>query len=119
MYEDLRRMITEADRSLYIAVDFDGTLFEHKFPNIGKPNHQLIKLMRYAKKLGHKLILWTCREDEDRFYLQEAIQECYAYGIVFDDINDNSEWCRLSGFDHSKVRKIYADIYIDDKAYKV
>ena len=44
-----------------IAVDFDGTLCENKYPKIGEPNEQIIAYIRGMKKLGARLILWTCR----------------------------------------------------------
>ena len=44
-----------------IAVDFDGTLCENKWPDIGNANLELIEQLKYAKGKGAKLILWTCR----------------------------------------------------------
>lgn len=47
--------------SYIIAVDFDGTLCENKYPEIGKPNGVLIDDLKMRKDNGAKLILWTCR----------------------------------------------------------
>lgn len=44
-----------------IAVDFDGTLCENNWPEIGGPNEELIEYLHNRKKDGDKLILWTCR----------------------------------------------------------
>lgn len=49
---------------MVIAVDFDGTLCEHCYPEIGQPHVDLIQSLIEARKRGHKLILCTCREDE-------------------------------------------------------
>ena len=56
-----------------IAVDFDGTLCENKWPEIGSANEELIEYLRDRQKNGDKLILWTCRVDD---MLQKAIEWC-------------------------------------------
>ena len=94
-----------------IAVDFDGTLCAECFPAIGNPNHKLIYALKEQKRLGNKLILWTCRNGER---LSEAIAWCTMQGLSFDAINENlPEIIALYGSDS---RKITADIYIDDKS---
>jgi hydroxymethylpyrimidine pyrophosphatase-like HAD family hydrolase len=102
----------------YIAVDFDGTLCENKFPVIGISSRIHQKIARWLIEMqdnGAVIILWTCREDiADGDYLSQAIQWCKdTYDLRFDYINENPE-CSL-GYP-KKVRKIYADVYIDDKA---
>lgn len=96
---------------MIIAVDFDGTLCEACFPNIGRPNFKLIRRLKNARNLGDKLILWTCRTDED---LSKALSWCSNLGLSFDAVNENlPEILALYGGDS---RKIFADIYIDDRA---
>lgn len=56
-----------------IAVDFDGTLCENKWPEIGAENEELIEYLRDRKKHGDKLILWTCRVDD---MLRKAVEWC-------------------------------------------
>lgn len=93
------------------AVDFDGTLCEDQFPEIGKPNISLIEYLVRKRVEGDKLILWTCRVGER---LQEAVRWCREYGLEFDTINENlPEMIEKYGVD---CRKIFADVYIDDKA---
>ena len=97
-------------QSKVIAVDFDGTLCENKWPEIGEPNVELIDYLKDQQSQGAKLILWTCR-GEDR--LEKACGWCVEQGLVFDAINENlPEIISLFGSD---TRKIYADEYIDDK----
>ena len=95
-----------------IAVDFDGTLFENKWPDIGEP---IMEVMNYVKKeqaAGSKIILWTCRSGME---LVNALYHCKKYGIVFDAVNKNlPEIIEKYGVD---ARKIYADVYIDDMSY--
>lgn len=100
---------------MIIAIDFDGTIVNDAFPEIGKPIWQAFESLYAFKREGHKLILWTCREDApDRKYLTEAVEFCRERGIVFDAVNDNIPG---SPFSHlGNARKIYADCYIDDKS---
>lgn len=45
--------------SKIIAVDFDGTLCENKWPEIGEPKKGVIEYLKERRKNGAKLILWT------------------------------------------------------------
>lgn len=93
------------------AVDFDGTLCENQWPGIGPPHHDMISWMKELRQMGHKVILWTCREGK---YLIDAIIWCEEHGLIFDAVNDNVEE-RKKMFDGNS-RKILADYYIDDRA---
>lgn len=96
---------------MIIAVDFDGTLCENSFPEIGRPNLELIRKLKANRNNGDKLILWTCRTHED---LAKAIAWCNGHGLFFDAINENlPEILALFGGDS---RKIFADVYIDDRS---
>ena len=94
-----------------IAVDFDGTLCENKWPGIGAANRELITYLQDRQKAGAKLILWTCRTG-DR--LREAVEWCKEHGLVFDAINDDIPDV-ISEFGPSG-RKVFATEYIDDRA---
>ncbi len=99
---------------MIIAVDFDGTLCEDKYPFIGKPNLQLIRILRNAEKFGDRLILWTCRSEK---YLDRAVRWCASYGLFFDAVNTNlPEIVEKYGGDS---RKIFADVYLDDRMQAV
>ena len=103
--------------SYVIAVDFDGTLCEYAFPKIGeqKLHHkELLDLLVAMRQNGHKLILWTCRGDNEEYpCLSEAIEWCKNQGLEFDAINENIIGTKkLSG----PSPKVVADFYIDDKA---
>ena len=47
-----------------IAVDFDGTIVEHRYPHIGKELPFAIASLNRIQAEGHRLILWTAREGE-------------------------------------------------------
>jgi hypothetical protein len=104
-------------KKLTIAVDFDGTLCEYAFPEIGSQSPEQVELTTLLINLrqsGHKLILWTNRGDNEQYKsLTEAVEWCKQRGLEFDAINQNlPNQKKLSGYSP----KIMADYYIDDKA---
>lgn len=90
---------------MIIAVDFDGTLQIE-----GKPNLKLIQSLKQEQRRGGTVILWTCREGRT---LAEAVGFLKKYGFTPNCINQNAPQTisRLG----RNPRKVYADIYIDDK----
>lgn len=94
-----------------VAVDFDGTLVENKFPELGEPYMKVFNKILELQKNGAKIILWTCRSDR---HLEEAIDLCDRLGLHFDAVNDNLPETKAAF--GGNVRKIFANIYIDDRA---
>lgn len=97
-----------------LAIDFDGTLCKNAYPEIGIPKHHVIDDIKKYKSAGYKLILWTCRTGHE---LQLAIDWCKKQDLTFDAINDNLPEVKAIWPDNA--RKVYADLYIDDKAVPV
>lgn len=102
------------DRKTIIAVDFDGTLCINEYPRIGEPMETMIDFLKLAHSRHDpnscKIILWTCRTGD---LLSEAVEWCKTMGLKFDAVNENlPEIVEEFGGDS---RKIYADIYIDDR----
>ena len=75
---------------MVIAVDFDGTLIENRvYPYASKP---IIENIEYAIKF------------------------CKDFGIDLDAVNENIDIeDKIRDFGYNS-RKVYADIYLDDKA---
>jgi hypothetical protein len=99
-----------------LAVDFDGTLaIVEDYRGTGKPNQPVIDRVLKLQAMGWKIVLWTCRDDENEdVELTSAIEMCKNQGLIFDAVNCNiSEVQKLMEGD---TRKIYADYYADDKA---
>jgi len=94
---------------LKIAVDFDGTIVEHRYPAIGEPKLFAFETLKEFQKKGFLLILWTFRVGKE---LEEAVAFCRLNGIEFYAINKSYPEEVL---DDSTSRKIDADIFIDDK----
>lgn len=95
---------------MVIAVDFDGTIVEDKYPDIGKERRFAFMTLKALQKDGHQLILWTCRSG---LLLEEAVDFCRKNGVEFDAINKNYPEERVE--DILMVRKLQADLFIDDR----
>jgi len=92
-----------------IAVDFDGTIVENRYPKIGKPKLFAFETLLQLQKDGHQLILWTYRWG---VCLEEAVEFCRENGLEFYALNKSYPEER---FDPSLSRKIDVDLFIDDK----
>jgi hypothetical protein len=109
---------------LIIAIDFDGTIVEHRFPDIGREVPGAFRWMKDFQDAGAKLILFTMRSDlrndaagpegskADADFLTDAVEFCRKGGIEFWGVNENPE---QSSWTNSP--KPYAHIYIDDAAF--
>lgn len=95
--------------SLRIAVDFDGTIVEHKYPEIGKVKPFAFETLNALQKEGHRLILWTIRSGKE---LDEAVKYCRKRGIEFYAVNKSYP---EEEYDEQVPRKIEADVYVDDR----
>jgi hypothetical protein len=98
---------------MIIAVAFDGTLCVNEWPAIGAPRTAVIAWILARKQCGDKLILWTNRVGER---LDGAVAWCREQGIEFDAVNENlPEIVQEFGGD---CRKVFANVYLDDRAMK-
>ena len=96
-------------RGIKIAVDFDGTIVEHAYPEIGKEMLFAFQTLKELNKLGANLILWTFRTGKE---LDDAVEFCRKNGVEFYAVNKNYP---EEVFDETISRKINADIFIDDR----
>jgi len=94
---------------MIIAVDFDGTIVDHEYPEIGKPKLFAFETLKALQEKGHQLILWTYRSGEE---LDQAVDFCKKNGVEFYAVNKNYP---EEVYDESMSRKIMADVYIDDR----
>lgn len=98
--------------SRIIAIDFDGTIVEDAYPDVGRPMPGALETIRMLIENGDKLILWTCRENAD---LKRAVDFLAQHKIVFEAVNQSHPKCDYA---HLPLgRKAYAHLYIDDKMF--
>ena len=93
-----------------IAVDFDGTIVEHRYPEIGREIPFATDTLKMLIQKGHRLILWSVREGR---LLDEAIEWCRQRGVEFYAANKDYPEEKLE-HDHYS-RKLKVDLFIDDR----
>ena len=95
---------------MVIAVDFDGTIVEHRYPQIGKEIPFAIDTLKMLQQEGHWLILWSVREGK---LLEEAVEWCKARGLEFYAVN--SDYPEDDAPKGDRSRKLNAEMFIDDR----
>lgn len=90
------------------AIDFDGTVVTHDFPEVGEPVPFALDVIKALQSNGHKIILWTMRsgktlEDAEKYFKDNGVE---LWGANLNP--DQHTW--------SKSPKQYANVYIDDAA---
>lgn len=100
-----------------IAIDFDGTIVEHRYPSIGRELPFATATLKKLIEDGHKLILWSVREGD---LLQEAVDWCRERGVRFHAVNGFfDEDLEEEAGDREKnphySRKLKVDCFIDDR----
>lgn len=94
-------------RNATIAVDFDGTVVTHAYPETGEDAGAVPVLQELAAH-GCRLILYTMRHGE---LLDRAVEWFRRRNIPLWAVNENPSQRRWS-----LSPKVYADLYIDDSA---
>jgi len=94
---------------LRVAVDFDGTIVENEYPQLGKPMLFAFESLKELQKRGFVLILWTVRTGK---LLEEAVEFCRQNGVEFYAVNRNHPEEFL---DPETPRKLDVDVFIDDR----
>ncbi len=111
----MAKALKKLKKSMLISVDYDGTICDHAFPEVGVPTEGAIETLKDLIADGHLLILNTCREDERRrSYLTEVVDFMKSHGVEFVSVNQNRP---EDEFRDKPGRKVYADVYIDDRNF--
>ncbi|MCD8281795.1 MAG: hypothetical protein LUC22_00905 [Prevotella sp.] len=96
---------------MVIATDFDGTIVEDKYPEIGTELPFATETLRMLIRDRHRLILWTVREGKT---LDDAVEWCRQRGVEFYAVNKDFPE-ENAGKNKHFSRKIKADYFIDDR----
>ncbi len=100
------------ETKMIICIDFDGTLVDHAYPEIGKPAPHAVKWLKRLQKYGARLILYTMRSDvNDQKLLTEAVRYLEENGVTLYAVNENPD---QQGWTTSP--KPFANAYVDDLA---
>ena len=99
-------------KSLLIAVDFDGTIVEDKYPAVGKAKPFAIETLKMLQNDGNRIILWTYRNGRK---LDEAVQFLHDQGVPPYAVNRS--YPEEVSHPDDVSRKIHADLFIDDRNF--
>ncbi len=93
-----------------ITVDFDGTITDDVFPDVGNPKDGVIEALQRLSEAGFEIIIHTCRTGS---YFKGMLDE-----DQFDRVRDYLEYYDIP-FDQIWVPdKPIASAYIDDKGIR-
>lgn len=92
------------------TVDFDGTLVEDKYPEVGDNKKLAVWATNKLLSFGHDVIIWTCRVDS----YEAAVRRWANYNLdSFVYINTSTiKTLQKYGKDN---RKVFANRYCDNK----
>lgn len=96
---------------MLIAVDFDGTIVRHRYPEIGEEIPFAVETLKMLVEERHRLILWTVREGQ---LLDDAVEWCRKRGLEFYAINRDYPEEDVTLNEHF-TRKLKVDLWIDDR----
>jgi len=96
---------------MIIAIDFDGTIVDDAFPEIGEPKLFVFETLKQLIEKRHQLILWTTRTGNQ---LQKAVDFCKENGVEFYAINNSYP---DEKFADMESRKIMCDLFISNKNF--
>lgn len=96
---------------MVIAIDFDGTVVRHEYPQIGEEIPFATDTLRQLIADRHQLVLWTVREGK---LLEEAVNWCKERGVEFYAINRDYPEEEKDNNNHFS-RKLKVDLWIDDR----
>ena len=91
-----------------IAVDYDSTIFPWHTINNKEDIERTVKLLQMAANTGAYIIINTCSAPERHLEIQ---QHCESLRIPINGINSNP-----IDLPYGKHGKVYANIYLDDRA---
>lgn len=99
---------------MYICIDFDGTIVDHRFPDIGPPVPGALEWLVKLQFAGARLILFTMRSDggKNGDVLSRAVAYLEENGVMLYGINKNPTQVHWTS-----SPKAYGQLYIDDAGF--
>jgi len=105
----IERLVEEwiLHKNIIIAVDYDDTIYPWKYAT-PKDCDEVIDALKSAQVTGAYIVIFTaCREDR----YNEIKEYCKSKGLEINSINQNP-----IELPYGNQNKIYANIFIDDRA---
>jgi len=95
-------------KKIVVAVDYDSTVFPWHTISNQEDMDRVISVVKKAHEIGAYVVINTCSNHE-RY--SEITKYCESIGLPLDGINTNP-----IELPYGKSGKIYANIYLDDRA---
>ena len=92
-----------------IAIDFDGTIVQHMYPDIGETMDGALEGLHQLAMDGHHIVIWTCRVGKELIDVRNWLN---GNGVIYDALNHNAGCVNFP-----TGPKIYYDILVDDRAW--
>lgn len=90
------------------AIDFDDTIAYSDFPDILGVRPHALRVMEKIKEHGGIIMVWTARSD------LKPVKDFLDFSMIpYDGINEDFE--EVAAEYEGQSRKIFADVYIDDR----
>jgi hypothetical protein len=102
-----------------IYLDFDGTVVEHYFPEIGAENPNAIQVIARLQLAGHDIVLNTYRADIDQKHVKEALDYIHSFEEIKQPIEKFlPEKLEPRPFDLEAAKECN-QLYLDDIAERI
>lgn len=111
---------------LTIYLDFDGTVVEHEYPEIGRCNFGSFEVIKKLQDAGHRIILNTYRADLKNGSLEKAIKVINEqYWMLLKEFDNTFELKPITEWTTEKIHppkfdweqiKASKELFIDDIA---
>lgn len=103
------------DTYKHVAIDFDNTITEgDSFPELGTLKYFAIETMNAMLKAGYNIHIWSSRPESQQESILEFLTE---EGLDTTNVKINEHFPHYLGKYSERSSKIYADVYIEDRAY--
>jgi hypothetical protein len=119
----MKRTFRDSAIAPIIAWDFDGTINvdgDNTYPTCGRPRKYAKDVMNLLHNIGVRNVIWTSRDvaynqDEKKLYdhITPMIEFLDGNGFEYDAINKSVQFAPYA----YNGRKIYAHMYVDDRAF--
>ena len=100
------------DKEIKITVDFDNTCVLEDFPLVGADIPYAVETLKRLVSNGVKLILWTCRQNEQ---LNDAVEWFIHNDIQLFGVNEDPHIDETLAALYGIPRKIIGHFNIDDR----
>jgi hypothetical protein len=105
-----------------ICVDFDGTIFDHEYPDVGEIKPGVIDALTRLRDKGWWIVIASCRTKQQRFSVDEIDLDGNKCQSPFDSALLIAALLDKHGVPYDEISvadKPYAAYYIDDRAIRL